>query len=405
MSQANISRKMQLQIVQEKHDQLSEIMSENHIDCWIVFVRETAANPDPVMDLVVGGDIVWESAFIFLNRDDKLKKIAIVGNFDVPAEKRKGIWDVVISYKEGISKPLLETIKNFTPEKIALNYSEDDVVADGLSHGMFIKISQILAEYTHLFISAAPLIRTIRGKKSATEVNLITESCKLTEVINKTVTSKLKVGMSESEIQQLYYDEMDSLEVIEAWQRASCPAVDAGPDKEIGHVGPLDNSFTKEGHTLHNDFGVKLRGYCSDLQRMWFFGKEEELPEKLIHAFDTVRNAITKASEFIKPGVTGFSVDKVARDYIISRGYEEYAHALGHQVGIYAHDGGVLLGPLWERYGDTPKGLVEEGNIFTLELHVKTEHYGTVSLEENIVVTKDGCRFLVPPVDNFIFIK
>ncbi|MHA2303894.1 MAG: M24 family metallopeptidase [Candidatus Hodarchaeales archaeon] len=405
MSQANISRKMQLQIVQEKHDQLSEIMSENHIDCWIVFVRETAANPDPVMDLVVGGDIVWESAFIFLNRDEKLKKIAIVGNFDVPAEKRKGIWDVVISYKEGISKPLLETIKNFTPDKIALNYSEDDVVADGLSHGMFIKISQILAEYAHLFISAAPLIRAIRGKKSATEVNLITESCKLTEVINKTVTSKLKVGMSESEIQQLYYDEMDSLEVIEAWQRASCPAVDAGPDKEIGHVGPLDNSFTKEGHTLHNDFGVKLRGYCSDLQRMWFFGKEEELPEKLIHAFDTVRNAITKASEFIKPGVTGFSVDKVARDYIISRGYEEYAHALGHQVGIYAHDGGVLLGPLWERYGDTPKGLVEEGNIFTLELHVKTEHYGTVSLEENIVVTKDGCRFLVPPVDNFIFIK
>ncbi|MHA1968796.1 MAG: hypothetical protein ACW964_13450, partial [Candidatus Hodarchaeales archaeon] len=85
MSQANISRKKQLQIVQEKHDQLSEIMSKNRIDCWIVFVRETAANPDPVMDLVVGGDIVWESAFIFLNRDDKLKKIAIVGNFDVPA--------------------------------------------------------------------------------------------------------------------------------------------------------------------------------------------------------------------------------------------------------------------------------------------------------------------------------
>lgn len=405
MSQAKISRGKQLQIVKEKHDQLSEIMSENHIDCWIVFVRETAVNPDSVMDLVAGGDIVWESAFIFLNRDEKLKKIAIVGNFDVPAEKRKGIWDVVISYKEGISKPLLESISKFNPERIALNYSEDDVVADGLSHGMFLKISKVLADYTHLFISAAPLIRAIRGKKSTTEVQLITEACKLTEVINKTISTKLKVGMSESEIQQLYYDEMDSSGVIEAWQRASCPAIDAGPDKEIGHVGPLENSFTKAGHTLHNDFGVKLQGYCSDLQRMWFFGKEEELPEELKHAFETVRDSIIKSSEFIKPGVTGFSADKIARDHVISRGYEEYAHALGHQVGIYAHDGGVLLGPLWERYGDTPKGLVEEGNVFTLELHVKTEHYGTVSLEENIIVTKDGCRFLVPPVDNFVFIK
>lgn len=405
MSQAEISRGMQLQIVKEKHDQLSEIMSENHIDCWIVFVRETAANPDPMMDLVAAGDIVWESAFIFLNREEKLKKIAIVGNFDVDAEKRKGIWDAVISYKEGISKPLLETISKFNPERIALNYSEDDVVADGLSHGMFLKITKILVDYTHLFISAAPLIRAIRGRKSTTEVQLITEACELTEVINKNVTSNLEVGMSESEIQQLYYDEMDSSGVIEAWQRTSCPSVDAGPDKEIGHVGPLDNSFTKTGHTLHNDFGVKLQGYCSDLQRMWFFGKEEELPEELIHAFDTVRDAIIKASEFIKPGVTGYSVDKIARNHVISRGYEEYAHALGHQVGIYAHDGGVLLGPIWERYGDTPKGLVEEGNVFTLELHVKTKNYGTVSLEENIVVTKDGCKLLVPPVDNFIFIK
>ena len=58
-----------------------------------------------------------------------------------------------------------------------------------------------------------------------------------------------------------------------------------------------------------------------------------------------------------------------------------------------------------ERYGDTPKGLVEEGNIFTLELYVTTKNYGTISLEENIVITKDGCRFLIPPQEKFILIK
>ena len=405
MSQAKITRKKQLQIVKEKHDQLPQIMIENKIECWLVFARETAANPDPVMDHVVGGDIVWESAFLFFNVNNRFKKVCLVGNFDAPAEKRKEIWDVVISYKEGITEPLRQTIKKYNPKNIALNFSEDDVVADGLSHGMFLKISKILPEYSDRFISAATLIRVIRGKKTKIEVDLITNACKITEKINNSVSNNLKIDMSETEIQKLYYDEMDKYGVIEAWQKDSCPAIDAGPDKEVGHVGPLETSFTKKGHTLHNDFGVKLEGYCSDLQRMWFFGKQEELPEELVHAFETVRDAIIKASEFIKPGLTGYSADKIARDHVISKGYDEFAHALGHQVGTHAHDGGIILGPLWERYGDTPKGLIEEGNVFTLELHVITKNYGVVSLEENIVVTKDGCEFLVPPVKQFIFVE
>ena len=141
-------------------------------------------------------------------------------------------------------------------------------------------------------------------------------------------------------------------------------------------------------------------------QKLLEVGKSKVvIPAELIHAFETVRIAILKAADFIKPGVKGYSVDEIAREYVKSRGYEEYAHALGHQVGTKAHDGGVILGPLWERYGDTPKGIVEVGNVFTLELHVKTKTYGVVSLEENIVITSRGCDFLVPPQDKFILIE
>lgn len=378
-------------------------MNESRINCWIIFIRETASNPDPVMDLVIGGDVVWESAYIFCNNKDGIFKTAIVGNFDAPAEKEKEIWDEVIPYKEGITEPLRKCLDNLNPQNIALNYSEDDVVSDGLSHGMFLKISNILADKKERFISAAPIIRAIRGRKTKTEVKLITEACKLTEEINRIITPMLKPGMSEPEIQRLYHKEMDRLGVTEAWQRASCPAINAGPEKELGHVGPFPQYSTKKGHTLHNDFGIKLQGYCSDLQRMWFFGTEP--PAELNHAFETVRDAILKAADFIKPGVAGYSVDDIAREHVKSRGYKEYAHALGHQVGTKAHDGGIILGPLWERYGDTPKGLVEESNIFTLELHVTTKNYGTVSLEENIIITKDGCQFLVPPQEKFILIK
>jgi Xaa-Pro aminopeptidase len=394
-----------MEIILEKHEQLPLILKETDIDCWLVFVRETSLNPDPVMDLVVGSDVVWISAYVFYTKGDKFSKTAIVGNLDAFKEQKKGIWDEVIPYKEGISTPLSKLISEINPTKIALNYAIDEIAADGLSHGLYLKISEILEDKKDRFISSEPIIRAIRGRKTKTELELISKACEITEGINKQVSSQLRTGISEIDIQQLFRKSVKDYDVKEAWNKKGCPAINAGPDKEFGHVGPSEDSFTKQGHTLHNDFGVKYRGYCSDLQRMWFFGNEDEIPEELMHAFETVRQAIIKVAKFIKPGVTGYSVDKIARDFVKLRGYEEYGHATGHHIGRHSHDGGLILGPLWERYGDIPKGLVEEGNIFAVELHVKTQHYGTVSLEENVVITKDGCRFLVPPQEKLFLIS
>ena len=398
-----ITPEEQMRIIREKHELIPKLMKETDIDCWIVFLRETSSSHDPVQELVIGGDVVWHSAFIF-SSESEFRKIAIVGNFDTQHERQKGIWDEIIPYKEGISGPLLDVVAKLNPQKIALNFSEDDVTADGLSHGMYLTIERILSEFKSKFTSAAPIIQRLRSQKTVTELQLIKRACEIAEEINHKVTKHLKIGMTEVEIQQLYYELMDKEGVSEAWQRSNCPAVDAGPDKEFGHAGPTDLQIRK-GHTLHNDFGVRYRGYCSDLQRMWFFGEQNELPDELRHAFETVKTAIRKAKSFIKPGVKGNEVDAVARNYVQEQGYEEYAHALGHQVGLQAHDGGVLLGPLWERYGDLPKGEVRAGNVFTLELYVKTKSYGMVSLEEMIVVTEEGADFIVPPTEDFIFIS
>ncbi|MFX0113967.1 MAG: M24 family metallopeptidase [Candidatus Hodarchaeota archaeon] len=402
--QAETPRDLLLSIIKEKHAQIPSIMEESAIDCWIIFVRETTANPDPVMNLIIGGDVVWDSAFIFSNTKENFSRTAIVGNFDADEEVKKAIWDEVIPYKEGISSSFQQFIDSLSPLQIALNYSQDDAMSDGLSHGMFLKLESILSNKRKSFVSASPIVSAIRSRKTSKEIALITKACELTEEINDRIAGQLQVGMTEKQIQRLFHNEMDRLGAAAAWQRNSCPSIDAGPEKTLGHVGPTTLKL-QEGHTLHNDFGVKLNGYCSDLQRMWFVGSANEIPDELMHAFETVKNAIRLALAAIKPGCMGYKIDKIARDYVKERNYEEYAHALGHQVGRQAHDGGTLLGPLWERYGDLPRGEIEEGNVFTLELHVKTQNYGTVSLEENIVVTASGARFLVPPQEEFRLIK
>jgi Xaa-Pro aminopeptidase len=150
---------------------------------------------------------------------------------------------------------------------------------------------------------------------------------------------------------------------------------------------------------LQIDFGVSKDGFVSDLQRMWYFLDQGETrpPADVQTAFDTVRAAILAAAKILRPGVLGWEVDQAARSVVVKAGYAEYQHATGHHVGRTVHDGASLLGPRWERYGDTPNMEVEAGNIFTLELGVQVPQRGYVSLEEDVLVTPAGLEWLSTP--------
>ncbi|MFW9907814.1 MAG: M24 family metallopeptidase [Candidatus Thorarchaeota archaeon] len=386
-----------------KCKQALELLKELDLDSWLVWVRETSQMADPVLELILGGDLVWESALLFTKTGEK---VAIVGNFDAGGLESMGIYDKVIPYTKGISEALVTELTRINPQQISINYSKDDVAADGLTVGMYELLKDYLKEtpYIDRLVTAEDLIQRLRGRKTAEEIESIRKAIVITEEIFRKAETNVRINQSEREIYDLFHNEMRKYGVTSAWNDVDNPAVDAGPNKQFGHAGPTDN-MTKAGHLLHFDFGVRYKGYCSDIQRMFFFGKEKDIPNEVQDAFDTVRDAIIVASRFIRPGRLGFEVDAIARDSVRSAGYEEYQHALGHQLGRNAHDGGVLLGPQWERYGTSVMGPIETGNVFTLELYVTTKSYGQVSLEEDILVTKTGCEFLTRPQQKLICIK
>jgi len=78
----------------------------------------------------------------------------------------------------------------------------------------------------------------------------------------------------------------------------------------------------------------------------------------------------------------------------LGRRADQYQHALGHQVGRTAHDGGTVLGPRWERYGRLPYQSVQEGEVYTLELGVSVDGRGYLGIEEMVQVTAEGCDWL-----------
>jgi Xaa-Pro aminopeptidase len=147
------------------------------------------------------------------------------------------------------------------------------------------------------------------------------------------------------------------------------------------------------------DFGVKVDDYCSDMQRTWYALAQDEAqpPADVAHGFDTIARAIEEARKALKPGAIGRDVDLVARQVILDAGFAEFPHALGHQVGRFAHDGTALLGPAWEKYARRPFVPIEPGMVFTIEPRLTVPGRGIATVEEMVVVTDSGAEFLSTP--------
>lgn len=381
-------------ILHEKADQVRPLLRETNLDCWLTFARETGIHPDPGIEMVVGADVVRNSAFLFGVEGER---IAIVARFDTANVRSKGVFDEVIGYDEDIREDLLAALRRLDPRHIGLNYSTDDITADGLTHGHWLLLNKLLRDtpYASRLTSAAPLLSRLRGRKTPTEVARIRQAVAVTEEIVGLVTSQIRPGVSERQLGDFIHQEFRRRGLESAWEWNACPIVNCGPESESGHASPRDDLFVTPGQLVHIDLGVRLDRYCSDLQRMWYVCRpgESTPPEPVKRAFATVVASIAAGAAALRPGVRGYEVDATARRVVVEAGYPEFKHGLGHGLGLACHDGGTMLGPRWPCYGQRPECTVEAGNVFTLELGVMTEA-GFVGLEEDVLVTADGCEFL-----------
>ncbi|MBI3864491.1 MAG: aminopeptidase P family protein [Planctomycetia bacterium] len=381
-------------LIAEKLEQAHQILGELGLDAWMVFVRESSHGGDPALSYIYDGAFTWQSALIVTRAGDR---IAIVGKFDDGAVRATGVWTEVISYVQSIHGPLVETLRRIDPQTLALDFSVDDYAADGLTHGMYLLLLKYLegTPYAERLVSAVGVVGALRGRKSPNELARIEKAIETAQTIFDEVGRFAAPGKTEREVARFMQDAAARRGVGLAWSQP-CPIVNTGPHSMIGHGVPSDLQI-EPGHILHIDFGVQQEGYCSDLQRCWYVPRpgEHAPPESAARAFEAVVQGISVAADRLKPGVEGWQVDQAARKIITAAGYPEYGHALGHHVGCTAHDGGGILGPRWERYGNTPFRKAEPGNVFTLEPSIEDAGgCGCLGIEEMVVVTDAGCRWL-----------
>ena len=385
-------------IVHEKLAQAADLLDRHQIDVWLTFARETSLTKDPALEMICPLGVTWHSAFLIGRRGET---VAIVGRHDAGNVERLRAYSQVVGYDASIRPELVEALRRLSPGRVAINFSESDPAADGLTHGMKLTLDEILAEAgvtPPRIVSAEHLINSLRGQKTPSELAHIREAVAVTEMLFAEVGQRIRPGVTERELADFLHRRLDELRLETAWERQMNPIVNTGPDSAIGHSSPSDLAV-RPGHLVHFDFGVKQSGFCADLQRVWYVLDvgESEPPQQVRRMWHLVRGALEAGAEVLKPGAQGWEVDAAARSFFVEHGVPEYMHAFGHHVGRVAHDGGAVLGPRWDRYGQAPNRLVEPGNVFAIELGALVPGKGWIYLEENVLVAEHAVEPLSNP--------
>lgn len=382
----------------QKLEQAQAYMNEYNIDMWLFYVSEGS---DPAIKLLFGVKTVGRTIFLLLKNG---RRISLCSLIDAQESRESGLFSEVISYQNDFAEKLRVLIRQYSPAIIAINYSVEDSLCDGLTTGRYRWLCRELGpDFEKKCISSEKMLQRIRSIKSSKEIEAVQESVTTTEEIFSEIFPQIRTGMTEYEIGCLFLDAMKRRNVVEAASRTlAMPII---MKEHIAHRAP-GAAVIQPGDYLIIDFGVLKNGYCSDISRTLYFLRpgEFDAPPEFKEIFNAVHEAITQAFKLARPGIEANKVDAGARNYLLQKGMPEITHATGHQIGQYEHDGGIMLAPCWDSYGNAPYGLLEENMIFSLEPTVLEYRGYSVLCEEDIVITKTGARFLSTRQDALILI-
>ncbi|PID86954.1 MAG: peptidase M24 [Chloroflexi bacterium] len=227
---------------------------------------------------------------------------------------------------------------------------------------------------------AEPTLMALRAVKDEGELAAISKAISVAERALERLIPQIKVGMTEKQVAA----QLTAILLAEGGESiAFGPIVSAGPNGASPHATPGERPLTN-GDLLIIDWGVFVAGYPSDITRTFAVGA---IDDELKHIYDVVRQANEAGKKAAKPGATGQDVDRAARKVIVDAGYGEYfIHRTGHGMGLEVHElPGMVEG------NEVP---LQAGNVFTVEPGIYIAERGGVRIEDDVVVTADGCRSL-----------
>jgi Xaa-Pro aminopeptidase len=227
-----------------------------------------------------------------------------------------------------------------------------------------------------------PLVSNLRLIKDEDELRVMKQAAQLGVALWNDLLPQLKPGMPETTVAGLLEHsarsrgaEGMSFETIVA----------SGPRSALPHGRATSQRLPRKGF-LTLDFGVILKGYCSDMTRTVFLGQPTRRER---FTYDAVREAQQAAVAAVKPGVSCGEVDEAARSVLRKSGLaEHFTHSTGHGVGLEIHEA--------PRVAVGQSQALLPGMVVTIEPGVYIAGQFGVRIEDMVAVTREGGQVLTP---------
>src|SRR3989338_1984897 len=308
------------------------------------------------------------------------KKAYLITDFRYVQEAERNIRGVSVFKYNNLFGDIARLVKKLKVRRLGFDSNDLKVAEYG-------KIRQYAGPKIKL-VDTFNLIESLRQIKEPQEVKYIKEAIGITASALKFLKGYLKPGLSELEI-------AGELERFIRFRGAARSAfniiVASGPHSSFPHA-PLSNRRLKPADAVLIDIGVEVKGYKSDLTRVFFSDRIQPIQRKL---YQIIIGAQEKAIEAVKAGSEISKLDYASRSYIRSSGYGRYfGHSLGHGVGLEVHEEPSISAK--------NKSLVQEGMVFTIEPGIYLPGRFGLRVEDMVLVTKKGVEVLSGAIDKSI---
>lgn len=287
------------------------------------------------------------------------------------------VWQEHESPFERIKQILVDRSINLSKGQLGFENSVRYFVQNG--------VMSLLSNLQH--ISAEPVTRGCRIIKSHHELQLMHKANEVTLLAYAEVYSKLKVGMTSSQVKSLMSNAQSALGGKNPWNMALIDQASAFPH------GSKKKHIIKEGSIVLMDCGCNVQGYQSDISRTFVVGEPSKRQRDI---WQTVRTGQQIALERAKIGSPAGLVDDAVRKHYQAQGFgPDYnlpglSHRTGHGIGMEGHESVNFV------HGEQEK--LRAGMCFSNEPGIYIPGEFGVRLEDCLYMTEKGAQwFTVPP--------
>lgn len=231
------------------------------------------------------------------------------------------------------------------------------------------------------FIPADGMVEALRACKTPEELACLRISCDIASRAFDRILKDIRVGITEKELAA----KLSMYMVMEgADTQPYGNILISGARTSLLHGIPSQKAV-EYGDLVLMDYGCQYHGYLSDMTRTVVVGRATP-KQREVYALE--QQMVADMEGALKGGMTGQEMYQISTKAIAQTEYFPYHYnGIGHGIGMFVHEIPFI--------SPTSEDIIQPGTVMTVEPGIYIPGWGGIRIEDQLLVTEEGCENLI----------